>query len=70
MNTQEITINNVSIGDKFKTGKHMEAVIVDFIEKHSMTTNQIVGYICIAKAKGQASNHFEVPFATVVRNRI
>lgn len=66
-----MTINNVTIGDKFKTGKNIVSQVVDFIEKKSMVTGEIVGYICIAKGVDTvAVNTFEVPFATVMRNKI
>lgn len=65
-----MTKNNVTIGDKFRTGKHTEAVVVDFHEVRSMISGEIVKYICIAQATGIATNKFDVPFATVVRNKI
>lgn len=64
------TINNVSIGNKFKTGAKNTAEVVDLIEKRSLTSGKIVGYICIARGLGLAKNEFEVPFSTVVRNII
>jgi hypothetical protein len=65
-----ITIKGVSIGDKFKNGKHLIAEVVDFHEKRSLSTNEIVGYACIAKSTGLASNKFEVLFTTVLRNKV
>ena len=65
-----IVINNVKIGDVFKTGKHGKAVVVDFIQRFSMIHGQIEGYECIAKSLAVSTNAFAVPFSTVVRNRI
>ena len=44
-----MTIKGVTIGDKFKNGKHLIAEVVDFYEKKSLVTNEIIGYECIAK---------------------
>lgn len=63
-------LHNVSIGDKFKTGAHTTAVVVDFQDVRSLSTGQHVKHICIAQSAGLATNTFEVPFSTVVRNRI
>lgn len=63
-------INNVTLGDVFKIGKHNKGIVVDFIEKRSLRTKNITGYICIAISVGLAKNEFEIPFSTVVRNRI
>lgn len=65
-----MTINNVSIGDVFSTGKHSQAKVVDFLEQRSMVTGIIIGYVCIAQGMGLATNQFPTPFATVCRNRI
>lgn len=66
-----MTIKNVSIGDQFTQGKHQLFEVVDFIEKKSLVTGQVVGHICMAKSiRGLSTNTFEVPFATVARNRI
>lgn len=70
MARKKITINNVSIGDKFTQGKHLKAVVVDFHIVTSMTTGKLIKYTCIAQAMGLASNTFEVPFANVVRRKI
>lgn len=70
---QEIIINNVSIGDKFRptNTKNTICEVVDFLECRSMVTGAVTGYVCIAKGiTGMATNTFEIPFATVVRNRI
>lgn len=63
-------IHNVSIGDRFRVGKHGQAVVVDLYDVISRTTGECVRSICIAKGEGLATNEFEVPFSTVVRNRI
>lgn len=65
-----MTLHGVTIGDKFKTGKYSTAVVVDFLEKKSKVTGKVVGDICVAKAMGYAQNEFDVPFSTVVRNKI
>ncbi len=68
---QNLTIRNVTIGDKFKNGKHLTAEVVDFIENKSMVSGQIIGYTCIAKGVGGLStNTFDVPFTQVLRNKI
>lgn len=65
-------IRNVTIGDKFKSnGGKSTYEVVDFIELKSMTTNEITGYLCMVKGIGTlAKGIFEVPFATVQRNKI
>jgi len=66
-------IRGVLIGDVFKTGplKHSpKAVVVDILAKKSLATGDYVGFECIAKGLGLATNEFPVPFATVVRYRI
>lgn len=70
INTNNMTIKGATIGDRFKTGKHTTAIVCDFVEKKSLTTGEVVGYLCIAKSEGLASNEFEVPFTTVLRNKI
>jgi hypothetical protein len=65
-----MTINNVTIGDAFKTGKHTISKVVDFHKVTSLTTGEEIGYKCIAQATGAANNLHEVPFATVVRNKV
>ena len=66
-----VMVKGVSIGDRFKTGKYTEAQVVDILECRSMALNgEVVRHICIARANGLANNEFEVPFSTVVRNRI
>jgi uncharacterized surface anchored protein len=65
------TMRNVTIGDKFKNGKHIICEVVDFYEIRSVKTGQIVDYQCIAKGINTFStNSFEIAFATVGRNRI
>jgi len=67
----KLTINGVNIGDVFKTGNIKKAKVVDFQVITSLKTGKLIGYKCIAKGIGTiATNEFEVPFATVVRNRI
>lgn len=63
-------INGVQIGDKFKTGKNIFAEVIDFLDCKSMKTGETVEYKCIAQSLGLASNKFEVPFSTVLRNKI
>lgn len=63
-------MNNVEIGDIFKTGKENKAQVVDFAVQTSVTTGKVIKSVCIAKAIGSATNEFEVPFSTVVINRI
>lgn len=65
-----MTIKNVKIGDRFKTGRHTSAHVVDFYEVRSLTTGEVIEYKCIAKSDTIATNSFEVPFSTVVRNKI
>lgn len=66
-----MTINNVSIGQRFKHGKNLTAIVVDFYEVRSITTNEHIKYICMAKLEnGLATNIFDIPFSTVVRNKI
>lgn len=65
------TINGVTIGDKFKEGRHNKAEVVDILEKRSLKTGEIVGYECLARMiTGMATNTYPVPFSTVVRNRL
>jgi len=65
-------IRNVKIGDKFKQGKNLTAKVVDFHIVTSLKTGKMVKYICIAELTNTAlaTNEFEVPFATVIRNKI
>jgi hypothetical protein len=64
-------IKNVKIGDKFKQGKNLEAKVVDFHIVTSLKTGKLVKYICVAQLiSGLAKNEFEVPFSTVIRNKI
>ena len=66
-----MTINNVSIGQRFKHGKFHTAIVVDFYEVRSITTKEIINYICIAKLENSlATNLFDIPFSTVVRNKL
>lgn len=66
-----MTISGVKIGDKFRQGKHAICEVVDFIELKSVTTGETKGYQCIVKGiNSLATNTFDVPFATVARNRI
>lgn len=66
-----MTIRNVTIGDKFKTGKNIVSEVVDFLEQKSIVSGEIIGYVCIAKGVDTFSvNTFEVPFTTVLRNKI
>jgi hypothetical protein len=67
-----MTIQNVTIGDKFKvSGKNIIAEVVDFYEVKSMSTGKVFCYECIAQQiNGLATNRFETSFAQVVRNKI
>jgi K+-transporting ATPase c subunit len=66
-----ITICGVKIGDRFTLrGKNVKAKVLDILEKKSLLTGNTVGYICLAESEGLSTNTFEVPFSTVVRNRI
>lgn len=67
----KIEIRGVKIGDMFLSGKHILSMVVDFYEIKSMTENKIINYACIAKnISGNSTNKFEVPFTTVIRNKI
>ena len=67
-------INGVKIGDQFMhspTGKYKkESVVIDFIERRSLATGEVIGYECIAQHEflGQMVTK-TVPFATVLRNK-
>ena len=64
-------IKGVKIGDKFKYQKNLVAKVVDFHIVTSMKTGKLVQYLCIAQlVNGLAKNEFEVPFASVIRNKI
>ena len=68
---KKMTINNVSIGQRFKHGKNLIAIVMDFYEVRSLTSNKVKQYICIAKLENSlATNLFDIPFSTVVRNKI
>ena len=72
--TKKVTINNVSIGDKFKINPSSQivGVIVDIQEitsKSLLTGESSVKYGLLAETDG-AINRFDVAFSTVVRNRI
>lgn len=64
-------IKGVKIGDKFKSGKNLTAKVVDFHIVTSLKTGKVVSYVCRAElVNALAKNEFDVPFATVVRNKI
>lgn len=65
-----MNIKNVTIGDRFKVTWKTTARVIDIREIRSMVTGLTTGYQCIAKVENLATNEFEVPFSTVVRNRI
>lgn len=68
---QTMTINGVTIGDKFKNGKHIEAEVVDFHIVTSLKTGKVISHQCIAIGTNtMAKNEFTVPFATVLRHKI
>jgi hypothetical protein len=64
-------INGVKIGDKFMQGKSNVCEVIDFYEIISLKTGSLVGHQCIAKnLNGLSHNPFQVPFSTVIRNRV
>ncbi len=63
-------ICGVKIGDRFRTGKNTTAVVVDFYKVTSMTEYETIKFIAIAKPESLSTNEFEVPFSTVMRNKI
>lgn len=65
-------IHGVKIGDKFKNGKHTICEVRDILECKSMYLGTVIKHICLAKAVdgSLSTNTFEVPFATVMRNKI
>ena len=64
-------INGVKIGDVFQYKRSIKCKVVDFHVIMSVKSGKLIGYRCIAKGIGtMATNEFEVPFATVVRNRV
>lgn len=66
-----LTIKGVTIGDKFKQGKNIICEVVDFEVMLSMSTGLCTGHRCIAKSTSDlCTNQFDVPFATVIRNKI
>jgi hypothetical protein len=63
-------IKGVKIGDKFKYQKNLVAKVVDFHIVTSVKTGKLVQYLCVAQlVNGLAKNEFEVPFASVIRNK-
>ena len=64
-----MTIRNVKIGQNFYKG-NVICTVVDFIEEKSMVTGQVTGIKCMARANSVSTNVYEIPFATVVRNKI
>ena len=69
----KITIKGVSIGDHFfeRGAKFLKAKVVDILECKSMSTGEVIKYICIAEPISSLStNQFEVPFATVQRYKV
>lgn len=62
-----MTINGITIGDKFKKG-NIECEVVDFYMVTSLKDNSFIKYNCIACSK--LSGEFEVPFATVIRFKL
>ena len=65
-----MTVKGVTIGDVFKTGKHTTATVVDFYEIKSVTTGEVMGHLCIVQGNTLSTNKYDVPFATVIKNRI
>lgn len=70
-----MTLNNVTIGDKFIDTVHRKSkrvsTVIDFTETRSMTTGEHINYHCIASHKfmGQTMTK-EVCFVTVLRNKV
>jgi hypothetical protein len=63
-------IKGVKIGDKFKYQKYGIGKVVDFHIVTSLKTGKLVQYICVAQlVNGLATNEFDIPFATVIRNK-
>ena len=65
-----VQYHGVKIGDRFRTGKNTTSVVIDFYDVISVTTGELIKNICVVKGDGVATNTYEVPFATVVRNKI
>ncbi len=64
-------IRGVKIGDKFIKGKVHICEVVDFYEVKSLVTGQVVEHLCIARGVNTlATNTFETPFSSVIRNKI
>jgi hypothetical protein len=68
-------IRNVKIGDRFTKqlakNKTVECIVVDFVESKSMVRQEITNVTCWAKSENYGfGKSFEVPFATVLRNKI
>lgn len=60
----------IKVGDKFKTGSHLKAEVVDIVKTYSTVENKWIGVIYMAKGIGAFSqNTFEVPKSTIVRHR-
>lgn len=65
-----IKIKNVSPCDIF-IYQNKKAIVLDIGEIKSMLNGEVIEYKCYAKMlEGYANNVFEVPFSTVVRNKI
>ena len=65
-----IKIKNVSVLDRF-IYKGLKAIVIDIAEVKSLVNNEIIEYKCYARMlEGFAHNTFEIPFSTVVKNRI
>lgn len=75
METKKLTIKNVSIGDRFIDTCHRKSkrvsTVVDFIEKKSLLTGEILGHEVVASHEfmGQTLKTYP-PFTTVVRYRV
>ena len=66
-----MTIQNVTIGDRFYKGKNSICEVVDILQMISTKTGELIGYKCIAvQVNGFARNEFETPFSSVVRNNL
>lgn len=70
-------IKGVKIGDKFKKqlakSKYSICEVVNFVERKSIATGEIIDYECWAKStdnKITLTGSFEVAFSTVKLNKI
>lgn len=62
-----MTINGVTIGDKFKRGRNMQSEVTDIREVRSVVTGEFIEYQCIARGIGLSTNEFPVSRTTIIR---